>query len=108
MARSGNRKRSSHVSRSIRLRKYEEAYEDCIKKTRILKKSSRKSPTKKPKTRKSSKKPTNSPSNSPKKPVKRPLNSYQKFVQTESQKTKYQGMDAKTRMRSISNAWKNK
>jgi hypothetical protein len=39
---------------------------------------------------------------------KKPLNSYQKFIQTESLKTKYKKISPKSRMKSIANEWKKK
>jgi hypothetical protein len=40
--------------------------------------------------------------------IKKPLNSYQKFIQTESLKTKYKKISPKSRMKSIAHAWKKK
>lgn len=39
---------------------------------------------------------------------RKPLNKYQKFVQTESQKREYGGLDAKKRISKIANEWKKK
>lgn len=39
---------------------------------------------------------------------KKPLNSYQKFIQTESLKSKYKKISPKSRMKSIANEWKKK
>lgn len=96
-----NEKRSgkSDISgkRSIKLRKYEIAYNKCIKlckKSAIkLKKSKRKSPMLKRRIKKS-------------KSPARSLNSYQKFVKTESIKGIYKGKSVKSRMRAISRLWK--
>lgn len=85
-----------YLSRSARLRKYEVAYEECLKKTVCSKKNTvlRKSPDKK------------SRQQSPKKKNEKPLNSYQKFVRDESQKSKYKGLIASERMTAISKEWK--
>lgn len=88
-----------YLSRSARLRKYEVAYEECIKKTACSKKNTvlRKSPDKKSQQQNEK---------SPKKKNEKPLNSYQKFVRDESQKSKYKGLIASERMRAISKEWK--
>ena len=88
-----------YLSRSARLRKYEIAYEECIKKNACSKKNTvlRKSPDKKYQQK---------PDKSPKKKNEKPLNSYQKFVRDESQKSKYKGLIASERMTAISKEWK--
>ena len=88
MAKSRSNKR---ISRSTRLRKYEATYEACIKKALDSCKSKSR---------------TKSRSKSKSRSRKRPLNSYQQFVRTESQKSKYKGMTAKVRMKEISEVWK--
>ena len=92
------------ISRSRRLQKYEVAYEICMKKLHKnsppkCTKSPRKKPNKSPRKKKESKKST---------PRKKSLNIYQTFVQEESKQDKYQGIDSKTRLKLISQAWHNK
>ena len=121
------------LSRSARLRKYEIAYEEFIKKANtekylcIKKSTSRrcrpsveiqKSPNKKSRNRPSvkvQKSPDKKPRNRPcvevqksphkKQEKKRPLNSYQEFVREESKNIKYKGFLAHERMTSISKEW---
>lgn len=105
------RKTSKRVSRSVRLKKYEAAYEACLKKAMsACKKKSDPSSSKKSKRKHKSKttpSETVSKRKSPKKEQKRPLNAYQKFVRDESKKSKYKGMLSSDRMRAIGKAWKN-
>jgi iron uptake system EfeUOB component EfeO/EfeM len=89
-----------HLSRSARLRKYEVAYEECLKKMSC----SKKSPDKKSRVRQET--PPEIKQKSPQKKNEKPLNSYQKFVQDESQKSKYKGLIASERMTAISKEWK--
>jgi hypothetical protein len=90
--------------KSPQLRKYRDIYE-IICKIKI-----KKSVTFNPK--KNSTKlmtPERSPERSPNKiKQKRPLNSYQKFIQAESLKTKYKKISPKSRMKSIAYEWKKK
>jgi hypothetical protein len=88
-----------YLSRSARLRKYEVAYEECIKKNECYKKNTvlRKSPDKKSQQQ---------TEKLQKKKNEKPLNSYQKFVRDESQKSKYKGLIASDRMIAISKEWK--
>jgi hypothetical protein len=86
------------LSRSARLRKYRDVYEILLdnkikKKVSFNKHDSIKiiSPER---------------SKSPPQKDKRPLNSYQKFIQTESSKTKYKKLSPKSRICSIANEWK--
>jgi len=97
--------------KSKELRKYEVAYNKCIKmclKSKRCKKSvkkvvdnfmsinkRRKSATKKSRTRRKSRSRS-----------KRRLNAYQKFVKRESVKSIYRGKSVKTRMRAIAKLWK--
>lgn len=99
------------ISRSARLRKYEVAYEECIKKSvdNSKKKPIRSEPAKK------SRSIRNVIDSSPKKsrvkksPLetkkKRSLNAYQKFVKEESKKQKYKGITSSERMTAISKEW---
>jgi hypothetical protein len=89
-----------YLSRSARLRKYEVAYEECLKKMSL---SKRRSPVKKSRVQQECE--TSAPNSQTKKNEK-PLNSYQKFVQDESQKSKYKGLIATERMTAISKEWK--
>ena len=90
-----------YLSRSVRLRKYEVAYEECLKKMTC----SKRSPDKKSRAQQECE---TSPvkQKSPKKNNEKPLNSYQKFVRDESQKSKYKGLIATERMTAISKEWK--
>jgi hypothetical protein len=92
-----------YLSRSARLRKYEVAYEECLKKMSC---SKRRSPAKKSSVRKECETPPEIKQKSPQKKNEKPLNSYQKFVQDESQKSKYKGLIASERMTAISKEWK--
>ena len=109
------------MSRSVRLRKYEIAYEECIKKNKhppqpVKKTRSRRSkpllevpqPVKKTRSRSCRAIDTNilnkkSLKKSPDK--KKPLNLYQEFVKKESQKSIYKGVSATERMMAISKEW---
>lgn len=108
----------STISRSARLRKYEVAYEECIKKKfdNSKKKPIRSEPAKKSRSIRnvSAKKSPSIPNVSAKKsrvkksPIpkkKRSLNAYQKFVKEESQKNKYKGITPSQRMTAISKEW---
>lgn len=90
------------ISKSARLRKYRDVYEILVngkikKKVTFNNNDSIKiySPIRSP--------PNNERSHEKE---KRPLNSYQKFIQTESMKTKYKKISPKSRMRSIATDWK--
>lgn len=122
------RREIKRKSRSVRLRKYGIAYEECMKKTmeiynkRFINSSSNKklssdnkktlsidikktsSTDKKNRINNKSNKILRKPKNS--KEHKRPLNEYQKFVREESKKIKYKGMEATERMYVISKAWR--
>jgi hypothetical protein len=114
----------SSLSRSARLRKYEVAYEECIKKTfdTSKKKPIRLEPSKKSRSirnviNNSPKKSRSIRNVSPKKSKvkqsppqkkKRSLNAYQKFVKEESQKSKYKSFTASERMKEISKEWNKK
>lgn len=85
---------STKQTRSVKLRKYEEAYKSCIKRQ---KKKKEKSP--RPQRRKTEK---------PKKierSKKRPLNKYQKFVRDQSKKSIYKNMTGGERLTAISKKW---
>lgn len=116
-------------NRSVTLKKYQIAYETCVRKalkkssnapkrkhkSKCLKKVSsdfirslkmrinlRKSPKKKSKSKRKS------TSKSKRKSRKRSLNSYQKFVQEQSKKPTMHGLSPCQRMRAISKLWKQK
>ena len=105
--------------KSLELRKYEIAYNKCIKLGTKLKKSKRKAPSRKKSNHKlhkliKSKKLIKSRKASPKrrrikiKTKSRSLNRYQKFVKTESSKSVYKGMNVQKRMKAISKLWRSK
>lgn len=91
-----------YLTRSARLRKYEVAYEECLKKMSC----SKRNPVKKSRVRQECETPPAVKQKSPQKKNQKPLNSYQKFVQDESQKSKYKGLIASERMTAISKEWK--
>ena len=90
-----------YLSRSARLRKYEVAYEECLKKMTCYK--CKRSPDKKSRAQEEA---VPIKEKSPKKNNEKLLNSYQKFVRDESQKSKYKGLIASERMTAISKEWK--
>jgi len=119
------------MNRSVRLRKYQSAYELCISKIENI--NTKKSPPRSPKQKHPKQSPPRSPPRSPKQkhpkqsPPRRPprrsktekkekeevksqttLNPYQLFVREQSQKNKYRSMSPKTRMTYISKAWAKK
>ena len=103
------------MNKSVRLRKYQSAYELCISKIENLNtkttyraKSPTKSPREKPprETKKSPKRTL--PHGKPKSEKETNLNPYQLFVREQSQKNKYKSMSPKTRMTHISRAWAKK
>lgn len=106
------------MNRSVRLRKYQSAYELCISKIENLNKyeNTKKSPSQKLHKRSPQQKHPRSPprrsktEKKEKKEVKSqtPLNPYQLFVREQSQKNKYRSMSPKTRMTHISKAWAKK
>ena len=110
-ARNKSTKSNKRSVKSKELRKYEVAYNKCIKmclKSKRCKKSAKKvvneliSLDKSRKRRKStlkSRKRSKSKS-------KRRLNAYQKFVKRESSKSIYKGKNVRSRMRAISKLWK--
>jgi len=79
---------SEKPTRSARLRKFGESYEECLKKISTM---SSRSPTRSPRKIKS--------------PIergkKKELNAYQKFVSEESQKKKYKGVPSNKRKNTI-------
>ena len=125
MPSSPKRKPTERVSRSARLRKYEAAYEACLKRTSPTRKTKCKTPTKKSRSRRKPQPKVRSPIlHSVKEPKrltspakrekkvkskdrKRPLNEYQKFVREETKNPKYKGMSSAERMTAISKEWKN-
>jgi hypothetical protein len=126
----------NRLSRSARLKKYESAYDTCIKEINIRKKNSikkvkyksenKEKSTKKDKSLKKNEekiikrdrekpryknkeKPRERDRETPKEKInKRKINIYQKFVKEESKKKKYQGLTAKERMTEIGKVWKEK
>jgi hypothetical protein len=127
-----SKKPNKQLSRSIRLRKYESAYESCLKtldkkdkhkkpseesskdkkvKVKEKEKGSRKKEKEKGSREKGKEKSSRKKEKekiSKSKDRKRPLNDYQKFVREESKKSKYQGMSSSERMLLISKVWKTK
>lgn len=129
-----SKKPPKQLSRSIRLRKYESAYETCIKnidnkkdkpkntsgergsnkikdKEKESKKREKEEESKRRKKEKDKEKESKKIEKqkvSKSKERKRPLNDYQKFVREESKKSKYQGMSSSERMLLISKVWKTK
>lgn len=112
---------SNKSKRSVNLRKYEVAYNKCIKlglKSKRCKKMIKKlepqliprKSVRKP--RKRSRKHTHTVDRRNKhllssiEKSKRPLNAYQKFVKRESSKSVYKGKNAKSRLRAISRLWR--
>ena len=81
-------------TRSIKLRKYEEAYKSCIKRQNKKEKSPR------PQRRKPQKSPARI-----ERSKKKPLNKYQKFVREQSKKTIYKNMTGPERLTAISKKW---
>jgi hypothetical protein len=83
---------SEKLTRSARLRKFGESYDECLRKIATI---SSRSPTRSPRKIKS--------------PIergkKKELNAYQKFVSEESQKKKYKGVPSHERMTAISKEW---
>ena len=92
-----------YLTRSARLRKYEVAYEECLKK--VAESKSKRSPVKNSRVRQECETPPVK-QKSPKKKNEQPRNSYQKFVRDESQKSKYKCLIASERMTAISKEWK--
>ena len=113
-----NRNRSDKSNKksvkSKELRKYEVAYNKCIKmcmKSKRCKKSTKKiddlsSLNKSRKRRKSATKKSRKRSKKVSKRSKRRLNAYQKFVRRESARSIYRGKSVKSRMRAIAKLWK--
>jgi hypothetical protein len=93
---------SNKSKKSNKLRKYEIAYNKCIK---LCKKSALKR-KKSIRKRKSSLLKSRKRYKTSKSPNKRSLNAYQKFVKSESGKSIYKGKSVKSRMRAISKLWK--
>lgn len=93
----------SKKTRSLKLRKYEFAYESCLKKQKTVEK--KKSPRPQRRVTENKKTPVN---NTVEKSKKRQLNDYQKFVRSESKKDIYKNMSGKERLQSISKKWKTK
>lgn len=101
MLKSRRKKPSQRTSRSVRLKKYEVLYEECLKRAVERESQDKKSPVKKPKKSKKRTEPV-------KKSRVKSLNEYQKFVREESKKPVYKHMSATDRMKTIGNTWKNK
>lgn len=102
-----NRKKpTQRTSRSIRFKRYEVLYNECMEKAKeyegklARKKVSKKSVKTHIKSRKRK--------SSIKKSRAKHLNSYQEFVREESRKPAYKHMTATERMKAIGKAWKNK
>lgn len=122
------RKTNKHTSRSVCLRKYESVYKSCLEnlasrdKTNSPKKNeSKREPRKKTerkkrdssekKERKTKVTPEKKEHNKEKKSADTPktkLNDYQKFMRSESKKSKYSGMTGGERMKSIGEEWRKK
>lgn len=102
MLKSRRKKPTQRTSRSVRLKKYEILYEECLKRATERESRAKKSPVKKHE-KKSRKRPV---------PVKKSrakhLNEYQEFVREESKKATYKNMSATDRMKAIGKLWKNK
>lgn len=99
---------NNRSGKSKQLRKYEIAYNRCIKlglKSRKCKKSIKKL---KPIAKKSLIKSVKKIKKYLTKSRKRTLNSYQKFVRKESVKSIYKGRNIKSRMKEISRLWRKK
>ena len=90
------------ISKSARLRKYRDIYEILFNNKIKRKVSFNKHETIKIISPERSR----SPPEKPREKEKRPLNPYQKFIQTESSKSKYKSLSPKSRMRSIASEWK--
>jgi len=90
------RKKERHLSRSVRLRKYESAYKTYVQNQKT------KNPKRSPHRRHRKKKEAQ-----PEKPKKKKksLNDYQKFVKKESKKEKYRNMRGDERFHSIAIEW---
>ena len=85
-------------SRSKKIKKYATVYNSYIKKNNEKQNNEKKSPRKTRQNQNYTKQQNT---------VKKiPLNSYQKFVQTESKKQKYKNLAGKDRLRLIANDWK--
>jgi len=101
------RKSKSVDKKSKELRKYEIAYNKCIKlglKSKTCKKSIRRL---KPSSKKRIKKSLNKTKlRSRSRSRSRSLNAYQKFVKHESAKSIYKGRNVKSRMRAIAKLWR--
>jgi hypothetical protein len=110
-------------SKSSKLKKYEGVYKKLLreqqKSTKSIEKSIKRSPKKESKRspkKESKRSPKKESKRSPKKEVKtdpkkeeiyvKKLNSYQLFVQNESKKSKYKGLEPRERMSLISKEWK--
>ena len=92
------------LSRSAKLRKYAVVYKSYKRKSQQSKinKSPRR-PRNKP-----ADKPETKSKRKPPKSKRKPLNPYQKFVQSESKKEKYNKLPGKQRLRAIAIEWKQK
>ena len=109
---------NNRLTRSARIKKYESMYEICLSKikqkkrippnknTRCKRVNTTNELNKKEKKRKEEKR--RRKEDIKKKEEKKKLNIYQKFVQEESMRKKYSGMDAKKRMTEIGKVWKKK
>ena len=106
-----HRNSDKKLTRSRKLRKYASVYKSHVRKTEQstnTKSPRRQRNTKKDKTKKKEKSPTNEKKKPQKKEKKKPLNSWQKFVQIESKKSKYNSMPGKERLSVMATEWKNK
>lgn len=96
------------LSRSTKLRKYASVYKSYIRKTEQSKLSNSPRRTREPHKRgdEDSKEKTINKSEQVPKSKRKSLNSYQKFVQQESKKDKYNELPGKQRLSAIAAEWK--
>ncbi len=105
-------RKKKELNRSVRLRKYETAYNECVKKQSHSPTQTLRKPVSKKKTYTSivRRKPSRSRSvhttKNKVKVKKKPLTAYQKFYKKENKKKKYTGMTGRERMSMISTEWK--
>ena len=98
-------KQKSKINRSSKIKKYASVYNSYVRKTEESKRY--KSPTRVRKsvsTRLESNKQISCPTHE----TKKSLNSYQRFVKSESKKEKYKNLPGKERLTIIANLWKKK
>ena len=89
----------SKISRSVRLRKYEKIYKSFLRQEEYKYKSSMD---------KISRENLSQHQPTPQKSPKKSLNAYQKFIQTESRKSKYKNLPGNQRLSLIALEWKRK